>query len=203
MQQSGEAKGTSFNSMIKTFYTSLIIIGIIVLFSTVGTTSMGSLTGTIVGFSLICAGIALIICLLLYNIFANQHSSGLEYQRSNNSNSSLLMDKRTIYMTMLYTTGPFLVLLLIVGYIIYLINKYKVRISEGNVAPGYVSFTNVSILLIMLQLWLFYSAMQQKNFKATGRLDRVYSMLLYFIGIINIVSVITLYIILARYSTDG
>jgi len=200
---SAEAKGTSFNSMMKTFYTVLIIIGIIILFSTVGTTSMDSLIGTIVGFSLIGAGIALLICLLLYNIYANQHSVGLGYQRSNNPNSPLLMDKRNIFMTGLYTTGPFLVLLLIIGYIIYLTNTYKVRISEGNVAPGYVSFTNVSILLIMLQLWLFYSAMQQDNFKDTGRLDRVYSMLLYFIGIINIVSVITLYIILARYSTDG
>jgi hypothetical protein len=45
--------------------------------------------------------------------------------------------------------------------------------------------------------------MQDKNFKETNKLDKVYSMILYFVGILNIVSVVTLYIILSKYATDG
>ena len=163
------------------------------MFATIGTASMDSLNGTIAGYSLIGGGILLLISFLLYGIsIANDEKSAI-----------LGKNNRSSIMSAIYTAGPFLVLLGIVGYTLYLIITYKNRIAEGNVAPGYVSFTNISIILILMQLFLFYMGSQKDSFKTTNRLDRVYSMLLYFIGIINIVTIITIGIILSYFSTDG
>jgi len=191
-QQSTIIGGTIFSSMLTTFYISLITVGVILLLATIGSTSMNNLSGSIAGYSLVGAGILLLISYLLYGIFANK-----------NEQSILLKNNRTSIMSAIYTTGPFFVVLGIISYSLYLLIKYKDRISQGNVAPGYQSFTIASIILILIQIGLFYIGTQKEGFKKTSRLDRVYSMLLYLIGIINIVIVITLYIILNFYSTDG
>jgi hypothetical protein len=189
--QSNIGGSAILNSMMPTFYISLIAVGIILLFATVGSTSMDSLNGSIAGYSFIAGGIILLVSFLFYGIFANRNEPLL----SKNNRYTLL--------SLIYTTGPFFLVLGIIGYSMYLLITYKTRISEGNVAPGYVSFTNISIILILMQLFLFYLGSQKDGFKKTNRLDRVYSMLLYFVGIINIVAVITLGIILAYFSTDG
>jgi hypothetical protein len=44
---------------------------------------------------------------------------------------------------------------------------------------------------------------QKQSFQRDNKLDRVYSGLLYFVGVINIVAVITIGIILKYFSTDG
>jgi len=176
--------GSSFDSMMPIFYTTLIIIGVILLFITVGSPTINSTNGTIAGFFLIFFGILIIVIFL-------------------GNKKGKTQDSKISFLSKLYSSGPFLIVAAIILYIIILLFKYRDRISHGNVAPGYVSFTNISILLILLQLGIFYTAMQDKNFKETNKLDKVYSMILYFVGILNIVSVVTLYIILAKYATDG
>jgi len=172
---------------MSTFYTSLIVVGIILLFITVGSNSENALNGTIAGYSLIGGGILLLVSYLFLGILKNQ----------NNANNL------SVIMSFIYTGGPFFVILGIIAYIIYLLITHKNRIIEGNVSPGYVNFTNISILLILIQLYLFYLGTGQENFKKTSRLSKVYSMLLYFVGIMNIVTVITINIILVYFSTDG
>ena len=190
---SGNNGSSIINNMMPTFYISLITVGVILLFATVGTASMDSLDGTIAGYSLMGGGILLLVSFLLYGI-----------SRSNEEKSATLgKNNRSSVMSAIYTAGPFLVLLGIIGYTLYLVITYKSRIAAGNIAPGYASFTNISIILILMQLFLFYMGSQKDSFKTTNRLDRVYSMLLYFIGIINIVTIITIGIILAYFSTDG
>jgi hypothetical protein len=189
----GNSGGSIINNMMPTFYISLIVIGVILLFATIGTASMDGLNGTIAGYSLMGGGILLLVSFLLYGI-----------STSNEEKSAILgKNNRSSIMSAIYTAGPFLVLLGIIGYTLYLIITYKNRIALGNVAPGYVSFTNISIILILMQLFLFYMGSQKDSFKTTNRLDRVYSMLLYFIGIVNIVTIVTIGIILSYFSTDG
>jgi hypothetical protein len=188
-----DGNGSSvLNSMMPTFYITLIIVGVILLFATVGSSSVNALNGTIAGYALLGAGILLLVSFLLYGVFTNRKEE-----------SVLAKNGRQMFMSAIYTGGPFFVVLGIIGYTLYLLITYKNRISEGNVSPGYASFTNISIILILMQLYLFYLGTQKENFKKTSRLDRVYSMLLYFVGIINIVTVITIGIILAYFSTDG
>uniref|UniRef100_A0A6C0HBX7 Uncharacterized protein n=1 Tax=viral metagenome TaxID=1070528 RepID=A0A6C0HBX7_9ZZZZ len=185
--------GDFFVSFLPTFYVSLIVVGIILLFITVGSTSMDNLNGTIAGYSLIAAGILILIGFLMMNLSTS----------SEKKPESLTKNNRQIIMSFFYTSGPFLVTVGIISYILYLLITYKDRIAEGNIAPGYVSFANISIILILMQLLLFYFGTKKSSFKETSRLDRVYSGLLYFVGILNIITVITIGIILRYFSTDG
>jgi len=175
------SSGNIIQLMMPISYISLITIGIILLFATIGSKSIDGLNGTIAGYSLILAGILLLVSLLFLDISMKTNS----------------------IMTYIYSLGPFLIILGIISYTIYLIVTYKNRIVGGNVAPGYVSFSNISIILILVQLFIFYTGTKQKDFAINYRLNKVYSMMLYFIGILNIVTIITLNIILKYYSTDG
>ena len=171
-----------FNSLTSKFYISLITVGIILLFATIGSTSMDSLNGTIAGYFLIAIGMAILISCII----------GIS---SKNGSQNII--------SAIFSVGPFFVTIGIVAYILYLLFTYKDRIAQGNIAPGYANFTNISVILILLQLFLFYMGTQKQSFQRDNKLDRVYSGLLYFVGVINIVAVITIGIILKYFSTDG
>jgi hypothetical protein len=183
----GIASGAStddsiFNSLTSKFYISLITVGVILLFATIGSTSMDSLNGSIAGYFLIAIGMAILISFII----------GIS---SKNGSQNII--------SAIFSVGPFFVTIGIVAYILYLLFTYKDRIAEGNIAPGYANFTNISVILILLQLFLFYMGTQKQSFQRDNKLDRVYSGLLYFVGVINIVAVITIGIILKYFSTDG
>jgi len=180
-----------FDTLVSNFVFTFITVGIIILFVTIGSTSIDSLNGSIAGYALIAAGILVLVSLLFYN------------GNENKSAESLTNNNRWFIMSFLYTAGPFIITIAIISIILYLLGTYKDRIAQGHFAPGYVNFTNISIVLILLQLLLFYFGTQKESFKTTSRLDRVYSGLLYFIGILNIVAVTTIWIILKYFSTDG
>ena len=171
-----------FNSLTSKFYISLITVGIILLFATIGSTSMDSLNGSIAGYFLIAIGMAILISFII----------GIS---SKNGSQNII--------SAIFSVGPFFVTIGIVAYILYLLFTYKDRIAEGNIAPGYANFTNISVILILLQLFLFYMGTQKQSFQRDNKLDRVYSGLVYFVGVINIVAVITIGIILKYFSTDG
>ena len=171
-----------FNSLTSKFYISLITVGIILLFATIGSTSMDSLNGSIAGYFLIAIGMAILISFII----------GIS---SKNGSQNII--------SAIFSVGPFFVTIGIVAYILYLLFTYKDRIAQGNIAPGYANFTNISVILILLQLFLFYMGTQKQSFQRDNKLDRVYSGLLYFVGVINIVAVITIGIILKYFSTDG
>jgi hypothetical protein len=165
-------------SIISIIYSTLIIVGVILLLITLGTITSSSIVGSMVGYSLIGGGVLLLISNLIYKLLNNKHSNIFSY---------------------IYTVGPFLILLGIVIYSLYLIITYNSSIVNGNVSSGYVKFTNISIILILLQLYLFFVGTKNEN----EIIDKKSSMLLYLIGIINIIIMITLGIILASFTTDG
>jgi hypothetical protein len=169
-----------FNSLTSRFYISLITVGIILLFATIGTTSMDGLNGTIAGYFFIAIGISILVSFIIS-----------------------VASKGGSLISSIFSMGPFFVTIGIISYILYLLFTYKDRIAQGNIAPGYVNFTNISVILVLMQLFLFYMGTQKESFERDKKLSRVYSGLLYFVGIMNIVTVITIGIILKYFSTDG
>jgi len=169
-----------FSSLTSRFYISLITVGIILLFATIGTTSMDGLNGTISGYFFIAIGIAILVSFIIS-----------------------VASKGASLISSIFSMGPFFVTIGIISYILYLLFTYKDRIAQGNIAPGYANFTNISVILVLMQLFLFYMGTQKESFQRDKKLDRVYSGLLYFVGVINIVTVITIGIILRYFSTDG
>ena len=157
-------------------YNAFLIVGMIILFCTVGTNTTSSLSGTITGYSFIIVGI-----LLLLGFLTKQG------QRN--------MDLLTTFLSF----GPILVFLGILIYIIYLLSLNFDKITSGNISDSYYNFMYIFIVLIALQIYLIYLGMQNEQFK----LSKVMSMLLYLIEVVAIIVIITLGIILKYFATDG
>jgi lysylphosphatidylglycerol synthetase-like protein (DUF2156 family) len=116
-----------------------------------------------------------------------------------NSNGSTIQ----IITSILVTSGPFILMLGIIGFVLYLLINYKNRIIDGEVSPGYNSFSNVMVILLMLQLYIVITNISTENFEKTGKISRVMSSIVYLIGVLSLICSIILYITLKYYSTDG
>jgi hypothetical protein len=164
-------------------YNTLIVVGIIIVLCTISTTSSSSLTGTIIGLSFIITGTFLLMGYLLFKLKTTQNISSISSQ--------------------LITVGPFFVLIGILIYMVYLLSLYFNQITNGNVPNSYYSFINLFAVLLIVQMFMFYKGTQNNNFQATGILNKVTGLSLYFMEIFNIIIVITLGLILKYFSTDG
>jgi glucan phosphoethanolaminetransferase (alkaline phosphatase superfamily) len=155
-------------------YKSLIysgLIGLIISFLTTGTTSIGSL---IAGYSAITLGLLLII--------ANIKQDAVSFD----------------YKTILINASPVWLMLIVIGFILYLTITYYTIISEGHVSNSYYTFNNIIIILFLAQLGLLY----KNNFDLQNFNLNLMSMVA--IGVIQItICVLILYVILKYYTTDG
>lgn len=101
------------------------------------------------------------------------------------------------------TTGPFILILGIISFVLYLLINYKTKIIAGQVAPGYSSFSNIIIMLLLVQMYLIYNNVNTDKFEITGKVSQVTSSIVYLLGTVTAISSVVLYTILKYYSTDG
>ena len=80
---------------------------------------------------------------------------------------------------------------------------YKNNIIDGHVAPSYNSFSNIIILLLLLQVYLVYTNISTENFESSGKISKVTSSFIYLLGVLTAICSIILGTILKYYSTDG
>jgi len=172
------------NKWYTIIYNSLLIVGLIIVFATVGSNAASSLTGTIIGYSFIITGLLLLTGFLLKNM-------------------SSLAGPSFSLISSLITIGPFVLLIGILVYIIYLLSYYFSQITAGHVSSGYYTFMNIFIILLMVEFYIFYNSMQDKAFKTNGTIGKVTGMILYLLELVSIVTAITLGIVLKYFSTDG
>ena len=95
---------------------------------------------------------------------------------------------------------------LMIGNIIYtvvlLLSNQEV-ISEGHVSPGYFTFINISTILVLIQLYIFLTTKKDNQVNQSNRLPVTSSSFIGLIGILNVICIITVYIILTYFRTDG
>jgi hypothetical protein len=108
-----------------------------------------------------------------------------------------------ILYTILLTAGPFLLMLGVIAFILYLMIKYKSNILDNHVSNGYNSFSNINIILILIQLYIVYTNITSENFEKTGKMSKVTSSIVYLLGVLSAISSIILYTILKYFTTDG
>jgi hypothetical protein len=146
-----------------------------------------SLGAYLAGYSVLILGIMMIIIILFNNILKiNGNSSNIQ-----------------IFYTILMTSGPFILMLGVIAFILYLLITYYNRISEGEVASGYNTFSNIIVMLLLLQLYLVYNNIDNTNFETSGKISKVVSSIIYLLGVLTTICSINLYIILKYYTTDG
>jgi hypothetical protein len=172
-----------YSSIYKAFIISAIISFVIGFFSE-GNVSLGSY---ITGYSVLILGIMMILLILFNSIMKiTEGQSALQ-----------------ILYTILLTAGPFLLMLGVIAFILYLMIKYKSIILQDHVSNGYHSFSNISIILILIQLYIVYTNITSDSFEKTGKMSKVTSSMVYLLGVLSAITSIILYTILTYFTTDG
>ena len=168
-------------------YKSLIIasvVSFIIYFFSSGSVALGAL---ISGYSVLTISIFMILYIILFNM--------------------MLVNQNNDFLQMLFlvmaTCGPFLLILGVIGFILFLVIKYKNRILLGRVSNGYNTFTNIAIVMILLQVYLLYTSINSDKFETSKTLPKMAINVLYLYGVITGICSITLYTILNNFSADG
>jgi len=172
-----------YSSIYKAFIISAIISFVIGFFSE-GKVSLGSY---VTGYSVLILGIMMILLILFNSIMKiTEGQSTLQ-----------------ILYTILLTAGPFLLMLGVIAFILYLMIKYKSIIIQDHVANGYHSFSNINIILILIQLYIVYTNITSDTFEKTGKMSKVTSSVVYLLGVLSAITSIILFTILRYFTTDG
>jgi hypothetical protein len=175
------------NNWYSLVYKALIYVSVILFLISFGTNGNTTIGALISGYSALTLSILMILIMLLNNVM----------------NTTQGKPTFEIVTTILMASGPFLLMLLVIGIILYLIIKYSEIIKEGHVANGYYTFSNISVILFLLQIYLLYVNMDTEKFKQTYRLSSITSSLLYLLGVISSMCALILYTILTHFTTDG
>jgi uncharacterized membrane protein len=88
------------------------------------------------------------------------------------------------------TSGPFLLILGVISFVLYLLINYKNNIVAGHVAPSYNSFSNIIVMLLLLQIYLVYTNINTESFETNGKISSNASNIGYIIPI-DVTCVIT------------
>ena len=179
-----------YSSIYKAFIISAIISFVIGFFSE-GNVSLGSY---ITGYSVLILGIMMIL-LILFN-------STMRITEGQSNNGIYGIYDKILY-AILLPAGPFLLMLGVIAFILYLMIKYKPIILQDHVANGYHSFSNITVILILIQLYIVYTNITSDSFEKTGKISKVTSSLIYLLGVLSAISSIILYTILKYFTTDG
>ena len=108
-----------------------------------------------------------------------------------------------IALSIIMKLGPFLLMLFIIGFTLYLLINYKTPISEGQVSINYNTFSNITLMLIILQIYLIYNNMDKEEFKSNGYISSTTTGLLYLLGVSSLITTCTIYVILKYFRADG
>jgi hypothetical protein len=154
--------------MIQNWYSSIyraFLIGSAILFIiymvTKGSLSLGAM---ITGYSVLLFSIIMILYIIVYNV--------LQTTQKQSFFKSLL--------SMLFICGPFLLTFFIIGFVLYLVIKFKNKILLGRVSSGYNTFSNIIIILLLLQIYIVYNGINTDKFQ----LNEVYT---YYVQILYLV----------------
>ena len=170
-----------------TVYKACIIASIISFIIGFFSPSKVSLGAYIAGYSVLTLGIMLILIILFNNVL----------RISTNASSFQIL------YSIFITSGPFLLILGVIAFVLFLLINYKNSIIEGKVSPSYNSFSNIIVILLLLQVYFVYTNIDNDSFESTGKISKVTSSLVYLLGVLTGICSIILGTILKYYSTDG
>ena len=171
-----------FGNILNISY-AFIFGGLIIVLMTTGTHNKNALIGTITGYSAAACATILI--------------AGLIY-------STIATGNKTPQLTDILTTlTPMILLFVIFLFSLTLVSLYFDNISQNRVSDYYGMFSNMSVLFILIQVYIFYQATSQKTFRENGYINRLTLMKLLLLSVINILILITEGVSLKYFSTDG
>jgi hypothetical protein len=172
-----------YSGIYKALLLASIILFVIYNFSS-GQTSLGALLSGLVALTLT---LIMILYIILYNTIDLI------------KNASFFQN----ILTILNVSGPFIMMLGVIVLILYLIITNKDRIIAGQVSSSYYTFSNIAILILLLQMYFVYKNVISSKFESTKKISKITSIILYLFNVITGICSITLFAILKYYSADG
>jgi hypothetical protein len=169
-------------SWLSIIYLSFIIVGSILAFFTLGSNNKNSLNANIAAFSSIAMGILLLGAYMVK-----------ELQKYTEINMLILMTN----------IGPFIPLLWVLGISLYNLITYSDKIIEGQISKNYTTYNYISLILILIQSMIIIYSINDKSFVVSGKINKINSMFIYLIGLLNIIVSIIISTILRYFTTDG
>jgi surface polysaccharide O-acyltransferase-like enzyme len=163
----------------------VIVVGIIILSMTIGITNTSEgLYGNIIGYGFLSAGFIIKSAVL-------------------NSLSNCIDSNKKGLTFFFYSVLPFIIVAFIIVLIIIMLVTYFNRIVGGKVSSDFYMFSRMFVVITIAQLVIFYNGTSDDYYKKNNVLKAAYGMSIYLFSLINILILISLYIILAFYTTDG
>ena len=160
------------------------VVSFLISFFSSGNVSFGSI---LAGYSVLILAIMMILLVLFNNILKiTQNASAFQIV------SSIIM-----------TTGPFILMLGLIGFIMYLMIFYMNPIMENHISPSYYTFSNIAIILFLLKIYIVYTNISSENFEKTNKLSKVTGSLMYLLGTLTTICALILFTILKYFRTDG
>ena len=168
-------------------YKSLIIASVICFIINYFTTGETSYGAVLAGYSILTLGILMIMLIIFNNIL----------QVTNNDSVF-----KIIYI-MLMNAGPFMLQLSVIGIMLYLIIFYKNSILSGEVSKGYYTFSNITIFLLLFQIYVVYNNISTDKFENSKKMSLLTTSTLYLFGIITLITSLINFSILKYFTADG
>ena len=169
---------------------STIIAAVITFIIGMYTTGINSLNASIAGYSL------LIITILGFLI---------QLIRTPVSNKEGISTFKMV-INILTQTGPFFIILAIIGLMLYLLISNKNPIIKNEVSTSFNTFSNITLFLILILIYFIYSNVMCDGPECggnTGKIGKVSNSVLFLLSIITMISTGIVYVILTYYRTDG
>jgi hypothetical protein len=99
----------------------------------------------------------------------------------------------------IFTLGPFFFVFFLIAFYLYYLIAFKNRILDGTVSQSFYTFQHISILLMIVQLFLFTYGTDTK----TGRISKINTSFIYMLCTVNLFILYTIRNILVYFVTDG
>jgi len=169
-------------------YKAFIYVSAILFFIALNTTGNTTINASLSGYSTLTVGLLLIMTLILNGFTQSVKSTTSTFQ---------------VIMNMILIIGPFLFLFAIIASLMYLLITYKNIIIAGHVSSYYGTFSFISSILILVQMYLLYNGISNDKFQLTKQLSKITSSIICLTSVLNAICVLILYILLKYYTTDG
>jgi hypothetical protein len=170
----------------KSTITATVITYIIYMF----TSGVNSLNASIAGYSLLIITILGIMIQLIRKPITNQEDT---------STFKMIIN-------ILMLTGPFFIVLAIIGFMLYLLISYKNPIINNQVSQSFNTFSNITSFLIFIIVYYIYNQVMCDGPECGGdasKLGNVSNSVLFLLSLLTMISSAIVYIILVYYRTDG
>ena len=166
-----------------------IVASAIVIYITMGTTDPTALIAFRASYITVLT-MFISICVL---IVSNMNLTGQEYSGFAGFFRMVIKILKTIF--------PFLTIITVILWILILLYKFYDRIIENKVSDYYTTFINITTVLLFIQIYILTSEITINSFVNFSLKPKI-AALLKLLGLLDVLSAITLGIVLKYYVTD-